>query len=254
MESTARIQSLIDAADTGSAGASEELFAALYAELHRLAEHAAAPHGAALSLGTTTLLHEAYLEPRRPRGVRFPDRARFMSYAARAMRGLVIDYVRRRAHRSAAAARTRSPSPATAARSARRRRRRGGAATALRRARRAGRPRAGAGRARRPALLLRLHVRARSPSCAASRSARCSATGARLGCCSTTRCRTTGRRGRSPSERAAAPTSSLHRHLVHTAHAPAVDAAAEQHELRGGRARSPSVAICFLSNSSARSS
>jgi RNA polymerase sigma factor (TIGR02999 family) len=30
------------------------------------------------------------------RGVVFPDRARFMAYAARAMRGLIIDYARRR--------------------------------------------------------------------------------------------------------------------------------------------------------------
>ena len=29
------------------------------------------------------------------RGVVFPDRARFMAYAARAMRGLIIDYARR---------------------------------------------------------------------------------------------------------------------------------------------------------------
>ena len=94
MESTARIQSLIDAADAGSAGASEELFAALYAELHRLADRELRRMGPQLSLGTTTLLHEAYLDLAGRDGVRFPDRARFMSYAARAMRGLVIDYVR----------------------------------------------------------------------------------------------------------------------------------------------------------------
>ena len=94
MESTARIQSLLDAADAGSAGASEELFAALYAELHRLADRELRRMGPQLSLGTTTLLHEAYLDLAGRDGVRFPDRARFMSYAARAMRGLVIDYVR----------------------------------------------------------------------------------------------------------------------------------------------------------------
>ena len=94
MESTARIQSLIAAADARNAGASQELFAALYAELHRLAERELRRIGPQLSLGTTTLLHEAYLDLAGRDGVRFPDRARFMSYAARAMRGLVIDYVR----------------------------------------------------------------------------------------------------------------------------------------------------------------
>ena len=94
MEPASRIQSLIDAAETGSAGASQELFAALYAELHRLADRELRRIGPQLSLGTTTLLHEAYLDLAGRAGLRFPDRARFMSYAARAMRGVVIDYVR----------------------------------------------------------------------------------------------------------------------------------------------------------------
>ena len=47
------------------------------------------------SLGTTSLLHEAYLDIARREGVSFPDRARFFGYAARVMRGLVVDAVRR---------------------------------------------------------------------------------------------------------------------------------------------------------------
>lgn len=93
MEAT--IADLIDRADAGSAGASEQLFAALYHELHRLAERQLRRGGGDLTLGTTTLLHEAYLDLAGREGVRFPDRARFMGYAARAMRGLVIDYARR---------------------------------------------------------------------------------------------------------------------------------------------------------------
>jgi RNA polymerase sigma factor (TIGR02999 family) len=46
-------------------------------------------------LTPTTLLHEAYLELAERRDLAFPDRARFLGYAARAMRGLVIDFVRR---------------------------------------------------------------------------------------------------------------------------------------------------------------
>ena len=94
MEGT--IVDLIEAAEEGRANASAQLFAALYDELHRLAKRQLRQSGAELTLGATTLLHEAYLDMARREGVRFPDRARFMGYAARAMRGLVIDYVRRR--------------------------------------------------------------------------------------------------------------------------------------------------------------
>jgi RNA polymerase sigma factor (TIGR02999 family) len=89
------IQELIGGDDAGSARASGELFAALYAELHRLAELQLARGGPGLSLGTTTLLHEAYIQISGREGVSFPDHGRFMAYAARAMRGLIIDYARR---------------------------------------------------------------------------------------------------------------------------------------------------------------
>lgn len=49
-----------------------------------------------LTLGTTTLLHEAYLDMAARESAVFPDHGRFMAYAARAMRGLVIDYARGR--------------------------------------------------------------------------------------------------------------------------------------------------------------
>lgn len=90
-----RIRELIHEAESGGAATSEQLFAALYAELHRLADLQLKRVGPQLSLGTTTLLHEAYLDLAGREGVEFPDRARFMGYAARAMRGLVIDYARR---------------------------------------------------------------------------------------------------------------------------------------------------------------
>ena len=49
-----------------------------------------------MTLGATTLLHEAYLNICRRDNVVFPDRGRFMAYAARVMRGLIIDYARTR--------------------------------------------------------------------------------------------------------------------------------------------------------------
>lgn len=41
-------------------------------------------------------MHEAYLSMAGRSDASFPDRARFFSYASRAMRGLVIDHARRR--------------------------------------------------------------------------------------------------------------------------------------------------------------
>lgn len=73
---------------------SKALFSALYSELHRLARRELARQGAGGSLGVTTLLHEAYLDMASRDGAAFPDRARFMTYAARVMRGLIIDHVR----------------------------------------------------------------------------------------------------------------------------------------------------------------
>jgi len=76
--------------------ASEALFAALYRELRGLARRELARSGPGASLGVTSLLHEAYLDIAQREGVAFPDRARFLTYAARVMRGLIIDGLRRR--------------------------------------------------------------------------------------------------------------------------------------------------------------
>ena len=89
------ISGLIASAEGGDHAAADALFAALYAELHELARRQLA-RGPGATLGTTTLLHEAYLNISQREGPRFPDRARFMGYAAKVMRGLVIDYARRR--------------------------------------------------------------------------------------------------------------------------------------------------------------
>jgi RNA polymerase sigma factor (TIGR02999 family) len=91
----ATIASLIASAERGDASAADALFAALYSELHRLAGRQLAGRSN-LTLGTTTLLHEAYLNMSRQEGATFPDRARFMAYAAKVMRRLIIDYARRR--------------------------------------------------------------------------------------------------------------------------------------------------------------
>lgn len=92
----ATITTLLAAAEAGNSAATDALFGALYSELHRLARRELAHAGGAGTLGVTTLLHEAYLDIARREGPSFPDRARFMGYAARVMRGLIIDHVRQR--------------------------------------------------------------------------------------------------------------------------------------------------------------
>jgi RNA polymerase sigma factor (TIGR02999 family) len=86
----------MQAAEGGSKTAADALFSALYSELRRLAKRELARHGAPISLSATTLLHKTYIEIADRDGTSFPDRNRFMGYAARVMRGLVIDHARSR--------------------------------------------------------------------------------------------------------------------------------------------------------------
>ena len=89
------LSSLFDAAERGDKAVSDDLFAVLYEELHRLARCQLA-HQVPMSIGATTLLHQAYIEMAGRDMAAFPDRARFMGYAARVMRGLIIDHARSR--------------------------------------------------------------------------------------------------------------------------------------------------------------
>ncbi len=83
-------------ADSGNTSVTNTLFSTLYSELHRLAKRELARRWTPMSLSVTTLLHEAYLGMAARNGVMFPDHARFMGYAARVMRGLIIDHARNR--------------------------------------------------------------------------------------------------------------------------------------------------------------
>jgi RNA polymerase sigma factor (TIGR02999 family) len=89
------ISSLIDLAERGDEVSAGKLFTLLYGELHRLAKRQLA-HQGDVSISATTLIHEAYLDMAAQGGQSFPDRGRFMAYAARVMRGLIIDHVRNR--------------------------------------------------------------------------------------------------------------------------------------------------------------
>ena len=93
----APVAELITRADAGDLQANGQLFATLYQRLHIMARREVAQQGGALTLSPTTLLHEVFLDMSQREATRFPDQARFLGYAARAMRGVVIDHVREHA-------------------------------------------------------------------------------------------------------------------------------------------------------------
>jgi len=88
------VAAMVERAEAGDSAARDALFVSLYSELHNLAQSHLQRSGGQLTMGATTLLHEAYLDLNGRSHVAFPDRLRFLKYASRAMRGLVIDYVR----------------------------------------------------------------------------------------------------------------------------------------------------------------
>lgn len=75
----------------------DRLFALLYEDLRRAAHQRLLRHNAGQTLSTTALVHEAYLRLVDQSRLQWTDRAHFMAVASRAMRYVLIDYVRERA-------------------------------------------------------------------------------------------------------------------------------------------------------------
>jgi RNA polymerase sigma factor (TIGR02999 family) len=94
------MQTLIESAqeqcEHRDTAAPDVLFCALYRDLHRIAPRELARQGGHMTLSPTTLLHRAYINVVERSAVDFPDTSAFVGYAARVMRGLVIDHARRR--------------------------------------------------------------------------------------------------------------------------------------------------------------
>ena len=86
---------LVETDGPGDLGANARLFASLYADLRRIADRELRRYPAA-GVSPMTLVHEAYLNLVNRDGVTFADQGRCMSYVARAMRGVLIDFARRR--------------------------------------------------------------------------------------------------------------------------------------------------------------
>lgn len=93
----AALPELILEAQRGNRAARDRLFTELYAELKRLARRELGRGaGAVASLSTATLVHEVYAGMAKREELGFADRGRFLAYAARAMRGFIIDAARTR--------------------------------------------------------------------------------------------------------------------------------------------------------------
>ena len=90
------VSSLLTSAEQGDTEAAGALFTALYADLRKLAGYELSRRGAGVTLTPTALLHEAYLDMSKRGSAVFVDRGRFMAYASRVMRGIIIDYARNR--------------------------------------------------------------------------------------------------------------------------------------------------------------
>ena len=72
------------------------LFTQLYEELRRMARREVRINGVQDHLSTGTLVHEAWLDISQRTSLEFEERGRFLAYASRTMRGLVIDRIRAR--------------------------------------------------------------------------------------------------------------------------------------------------------------
>ena len=83
-----------------AASALDDVFPVVYEELKRVAHRHLRGERGGHTLGTTALVHEAYLELAKLDHVRWPGRAYMFAAASRAMRRILIDYaVARRAEK-----------------------------------------------------------------------------------------------------------------------------------------------------------
>jgi RNA polymerase sigma factor (TIGR02999 family) len=85
---------LLRSAGQGSREAFDRLFAHVYEELRHIAHHRLRRHRPGETLGTTGLVHEAYLKLVDQTRLEPRDRAHFLALASRAMRFILVDYAR----------------------------------------------------------------------------------------------------------------------------------------------------------------
>lgn len=93
------ITGLLLAWRAGDRDAFDRLFPLVYDQLRRIAHRQFGRERSGHTLGTTALVHEAYLKLVDQTRAQLTDRAHFFAVAARAMRRILVDYARR--HRAA---------------------------------------------------------------------------------------------------------------------------------------------------------
>ena len=87
---------LLGRIQAGDPAARDALFAAAYAELHRLARARLRDGGRDPVLDTTCLVHESYLRFVNSGELRAEDRRAFFAYASQVMRSVIVNSVRER--------------------------------------------------------------------------------------------------------------------------------------------------------------
>ena len=91
-----RLTVLLGRLQAGDTEARDALFAAAYAELHRLAHARLRDGGRDPVLDTTCLVHESYLRFVNAGELRAEDRRAFFAYASQVMRSVIVNSVRER--------------------------------------------------------------------------------------------------------------------------------------------------------------
>jgi RNA polymerase sigma factor (TIGR02999 family) len=96
LHSMGQLTVLLEQIQGGNTEARDALFAAAYAELHRLAQARLRDGGRSVLLDTTGLVHESYLRFVRVGELRVEDRRAFFGYASQVMRSVIVNSVRER--------------------------------------------------------------------------------------------------------------------------------------------------------------
>ncbi len=96
LRSMGQLTVLLEQIQGGDTEARDALFAAAYAELHRLAKSRLRDGGRSVLLDTTGLVHESYLRFVRVGELRVEDRRAFFAYASHVMRSVIVNSVRER--------------------------------------------------------------------------------------------------------------------------------------------------------------
>lgn len=92
------LTALLQAWGEGDLAARDQLFPAVYAELHRLADRYMRRERACHTLQTSALVNEVYLRLIDAGQVKWQDRAHFFALAAQMMRRILVDAARRRGY------------------------------------------------------------------------------------------------------------------------------------------------------------